>query len=314
MKVVFLLAQDVHLLDVAGPSQVFSMVNNVSGISWNQIYLADTSTVVSHQGLLLHAGTEWPKLAVEDLVVVPGWHIGSASRLSQPMSDALLDRVAIHHRKGGEVMSVCAGAFALGAAGLLAERRATTHHTIQDRLAELYPRVRLVRDVLYVSDDRIHTSAGIASGIDLALNLISERLGARVAARAAREMVVYARRNGTEPQLSVMLRHRGHLDDLVHQAQDLIDERYVEKLPLADLAEAIAVSERTLTRAFVRTLGVTPLRYQQAIRLERAELLIASGSSVEAAAREVGFEEARMLRRLRSSKKFQLNGATSLDF
>lgn len=301
VNVVFVLASDVQLLDVAGPAQVFSTIGAVTDTSCELRYVADTEIVASHQGLPLHAETDWPVLTAEDLVVVPGWQIGTAGRLPQPVSDALLVRIAHHHRRGGQVMSVCSGAFALAAAGLLDGHRATTHHAIQDRLVELYPRVRLVRDVLYVSDDRIHTSAGIASGIDLALNHVCDRLGARVAARIARAMVVYARRNGTQPQDSVMLRHRDHLDNLVHQAQDVIDERYAERLPLASLATQLAVSERTLTRAFVRALGITPLRYQQAIRRERAELLIGSGSTVEAAAWEVGFEDARMLRRLRSS-------------
>jgi transcriptional regulator GlxA family with amidase domain len=97
-----------------------------------------------------------------------------------------------------------------------------------------------------------------------------------------------------------MLRHRDHLDDVVHRAQDLIDEKYAEPLPLPELAGTVGVSERTLTRAFTRTLGITPLRYQQQLRVERAELLIGSGSAVESAARSVGFEDARMLRRLRS--------------
>jgi len=197
-------------------------------------------------------------------------------------------------------MSVCSGAFALGRAGLLDGRRCTTHHDLQDELARRYPRAHVRRDLLFTSDSGLHTSAGIASGIDLALHLIVERHGAATAAQVARGMVVYTRRNGDQPQASVMLRHRDHLDDVVHRAQDLIDEKYAEPLPLPELAGTVGVSERTLTRAFTRTLGITPLRYQQQLRVERAELLIGSGSAVESAARSVGFEDARMLRRLRS--------------
>ncbi len=98
-----------------------------------------------------------------------------------------------------------------------------------------------------------------------------------------------------------MLRHRSHLDDTVHRVQNLIDTRFAEPLSLAALASSVGVSERTLTRLFTRaTGGLTPLRYQQTLRLERAEHLIGHGSTVEAAARAVGFEDARMLRRLRT--------------
>jgi transcriptional regulator GlxA family with amidase domain len=96
-------------------------------------------------------------------------------------------------------------------------------------------------------------------------------------------------------------RYRSHLDETVHRAQDLLDARFDEPLPLSDLAAAVGVSERTLTRLFARANdGLTPLRYQQMLRLERAEHLIGHGATVESAARAVGFEDARMLRRLRA--------------
>ncbi|CAM5633892.1 Transcriptional regulator OS=Streptomyces aurantiogriseus OX=66870 GN=GCM10010251_21840 PE=4 SV=1 [Streptomyces aurantiogriseus] len=171
---------------------------------------------------------------------------------------------------------------------------------MQDELARRHPRAVVVRDVLFTADDLVITSAGIASGIDLALHLLATRHGPAVAAQVAREMVVYARRNGHEPQSSAMLRHRSHLDDTVHRAQDLIDARFDQPLPLPALASAVGVSERTLTRLFSRATGLTPLRYQQTLRLERAQHLISHGATIDAAARSVGFEDPRMLRRLRA--------------
>jgi transcriptional regulator GlxA family with amidase domain len=206
---------------------------------------------------------------------------------------------------------VCAGAFALAEAGLLDGRRCTTHHELQDALARRHPRAGVVRDVIHVVDGRVATSAGIASGIDLALHLVATRHGPAAAARVARAMVVYARRNGDEPQASAMLRHRSHVSDVVHRVQDVIDARFTEPLRLADLAADAGVSERTLTRAFDRTLGLTPLRYQQLLRVERAEHLIGNGSTVEAAARATGFQDARMLRRLRTPHRSGWGVATA---
>jgi len=229
--------------------------------------------------------------------VVPGWR---SPLRSGRLGPELVRHIADHHRRGGTVASVCAGAEALGQAGLLDGRRCTTHHQLQDELARRYPRAAVVRDVLYVVDDRVVTSAGIASGIDLALHLVALRHGPGAAARVAREMVVYARRNGDEQQASAMLRHRGHLSDAVHRVQDRIDSDFTRALPLADLAHDAGVSERTLTRLFEAAIGQTPLRYQQTLRVERAEYLIGHGATVEAAARAVGFGDARMLRRLRA--------------
>lgn len=150
------------------------------------------------------------------------------------------------------------------------------------------------------ADDRVVTSAGIASGIDLALHLVATRHGPALAAKVAREMVVFARRNGDEQQSGVMLRHRAHLSDAVHSTQDVLDARFADRLTLAALAREAGVSERTLTRRFTEATGLTPLRYQQALRLERAEHLLGHGATVESAARAVGFEDPRMLRRLRA--------------
>jgi transcriptional regulator GlxA family with amidase domain len=315
--VVFVLLPGVHLLDLAGPAQAFFTAGDF-GHPYDLRYVSgvepgepgdprasgpgpDAGVVASAQGLPLVAGTDWPELVPGDLVVVPGWRVGG-TRVAWPrLSTPLRARLADHHAAGGTVASVCAGADALGQAGLLDGRRCTTHHGVQDELAARYPRAHVVRDVLFTTDGGVVTSAGIASGIDLSLHLLAMRHGPALAARVAREMVVYARRNGTEPQASAMLRHRSHVDDTVHRVQNHIDAHFAHALPLADLAAHAGVAERTLTRLFTRAAGLTPLRYQQLLRLERAEHLIGHGATVESAARTVGFQDPRMLRRLRKA-------------
>jgi transcriptional regulator GlxA family with amidase domain len=297
-RVVFLLVPELHLLDLAGPAQVFSSAADL-GYDYRLHYVAEREQVSTVQGVPLVADTRWPELTPDDLVLVPGWR-PAAHGPQGPVSPVDLRRLADHHAAGGTVASVCAGAYALGRAGLLDGRRCTTHHEVQDDLARRHPAARVARDVLYVVDDRVVTSAGIASGIDVALHLVATRHGPAVAARIARTLVVYARRNGHEPQASAMMRHRSHLSEAVHRVQDLIDSRYAEPLPLAELAAAGGVAERTLTRLFRGTTGLTPLGYQQLLRVERAEHLIGHGATVESAARTVGFTDARMLRRLRA--------------
>jgi transcriptional regulator GlxA family with amidase domain len=313
-KVVFLLAPGLHLLDLAGPAQALGTAADL-GCGYELSYVAEQEDVPTAQGLPVRAVTGWPVLGPGDLIIVPGWRasarlaappLARAPLPASPLGSALplnpdtLARLARHHAAGGLVASICAGADALGRAGLLDGRRCTTHHDIQEELARRYPRATVVRDVLYVVDGRVATSAGIASGIDLALHLIAVRDGPAMAARVAREMVVYARRNGDERQASLLLRHRNHLSDTAHRAQDHIEASFARPLPLADIARACGVSERTLTRRFAAATGRTPLRYQQELRLERAEHLIGLGATAEYAARAVGFADARMLRRLRA--------------
>src|SRR5690606_19200606 len=192
-QVVFLLVPQVHLLDLAGPAQVFSTAAD-HGYGYRLRYVAEHDEVPTAQGIPIHAHTRWPEVSPTDLLIVPGWRSLSLRRTGQ-LSATSLARLVDHHRAGGTVASVCAGADALGRAGLLDGRRCTTHHDLQDELARRYPRATVVRDVLYVVDDRVVTSAGIASGIDLALHIIATRHGAAAAARIARAMVVFCRRN-----------------------------------------------------------------------------------------------------------------------
>jgi transcriptional regulator GlxA family with amidase domain len=298
-RVVFVLIPGVHLLDLAGPAQVFGYGSEV-GHPYELLYVGDQPTVMSHQGVAVQCSTEIPTLTPQDLIVVPGWradHLAQSPRISKMITSWMV----AHHGDGGSVVSICAGAEALGRARLLDGRRCTTHHDLQDELAERYPRATVVKDVLFVEDSRVLTSAGIASGIDLALHIMATRHGPAIAARLARLMVVYARRNGAAEQHSRMLTHRLHLIDVVHRAQDVIEERFDDRLALADLASISGVSERTLTRSFQQAIGMTPLQYQQMLRMERVEYLLARGSTLESAASAVGFSDARMLRRLRSN-------------
>lgn len=131
-RVVFVLLPQVHLLDLAGPAQVFGTIGR-----YDLAYVAESTPVPSWQGLPLAAGCEWPALGPDDLVLVPGFREGHGE-----VSEPTLERIAAHHAAGGTVASVCAGAAVLGRAGLLDGRRCTTHHELQNALARDYPAAR----------------------------------------------------------------------------------------------------------------------------------------------------------------------------
>ena len=256
-RVVFLLVPQLHLLDLAGPAQVFSTAADL-GYDYRLHYVAEQEQVPTVQGVPLRRRHPVARADPDDLVVVPGWR-PAAHGPAGPVGPATCGGWPTTTRPAARWRASAPGAYALGRAGLLDGRRCTTHHDVQDELARRHPAARVVRDVLYVVDDRVVTSAGIASGIDVALHLVATRHGPAAAARIARTLVVYARRNGHEQQASAMMRHRSHLCDAVHRVQDLIDARYAEPLPLAELAAAGGVAERTLTRLFRQATGLTPL-------------------------------------------------------
>jgi transcriptional regulator GlxA family with amidase domain len=193
--------------------------------------------------------------------------------------------------------TVCSGALIAAAAGLLDGRRCTTHHELIDQLRREHPKAIVEDDRIFVIDGPVATSAGITAGIDLALAAINEQCGAAIASNVARDLVVYWRRAGGDPQLSPLIDHRNHLHPAVHRAQDAIVAKPQLAWDAADIAAAAFVSQRHIRRLFVEHADITPVAYVNRIRVAVARQILQSESlSVEQAATRVGFGSARHLR------------------
>lgn len=303
-QVIFLVLQGVELLDLAGPAQVFSVAASL-GAPYSLHFCGNMGEARSAQGLFLGQVESLPSLSAQDLIVVAGVAL---DQLDQPLLDTTTrDWLIDAHTNGTRIASTCTGAFVLGEAGLLDNRRCTTHWLVVQDLQQRYPTARVVDSVLYVNDScgicgaarSIVTSAGIASGIDMALSLVEQQQGARLAAEVARYLVIYLRRNGSQPQQSVYLEYRNHLHPGVHQVQNWLAENVTESVSLTELAQIAHVSVRSLSRAFKTATGLTPVQYQQRLRLEVAATLLQNSElSIEAIAARCGFDDARHFRRL----------------
>jgi transcriptional regulator GlxA family with amidase domain len=187
----------------------------------------------------------------------------------------------------------------LAQAGCLDGRHCTTHHTLIADLQALAPRAQVVSDRIFVDDGEVLTSAGITTGIDLALYLIEQEAGAELAARVARRLVMYQRRGTHDPQVSPWLAHRNHMHPAVHRAQDAVAREPQRNWTLAELASVACVSPRHLTRLFAQHAGISVVVYQQQLRIARAKHLLAQhGWPVERVAEACGFASARDLRRV----------------
>lgn len=226
-------------------------------------------TVATTTGFAIQVDQGLRRLATADLVTIPAW-----PQLDHPAPPGVTTalREAVAH--GAQVLSVCSGAFLLAAAGLLDGRRAATHWQFADRLAERYPAVRVDRNVLYVEDGPILTSAGAAAGIDACLHLIRREHGIATANALARRMVIPAFRSGGQAQYIEMpvppIRPGHTLSDLIDWAQAHLDQ----PLSVADLAARALMSPRTFARRFKEATGATPHRWLLDQRLQRAEELL----------------------------------------
>jgi transcriptional regulator GlxA family with amidase domain len=297
-RVIFVILPRVNLLDLGGPAQVFHVANRY-GAKYQLIFCAATPSIQSIQGLPLGPLEAFPVPRADDLVVVPGPRIEWPAPGQELIPQAVIDWLCQANAAGAHLASVCTGAAALGEAGLLDGRRCTTHWEEIEPMRSRYPKALVQDAVLYTHDGNVTTSAGIASGIDMALSILEREHGPLLTAQVARYLVVYLRRDGVQRQTSVYLEYRTHLHPGVHRVQDQLSQQVSSKFTLERLAEFANLSPRGLTKAFKQHTGLTPLAYQQKLRLELAgQLMYNPHLTLDAIAERCGFEDPRHFRRL----------------
>jgi transcriptional regulator GlxA family with amidase domain len=296
-EVVFVVYPHLQGLDLVGPAEVFAGANRELG---REVYRVRTAAVrpgvvPTHGGLGLVADTALADVRgpLDTLVVVGGQGTRDA------VADAeLIGEVIRLARRARRVTSVCSGAFLLGMAGLLDGRRATTHWEVCDLLAATFPDVDVDPDPIFVQDGHVYTSAGVTSGMDLALALVEDDHGRDLALAVARRLVLFLRRPGNQSQFSASLAAQMAERDGLREAQRLVLDHPGGDWTVATLARAANLSERHFARCFTEEVGVTPARYVEAVRIERARrLLEETDEGVEVIASASGFGTPETMRR-----------------
>jgi len=253
--------------------------------------------VVTTSGLVLSVARGLSDLdqPLDTLIVAGGGSRGILDALARPAVLAEVKRVAGLARRVG---SVCTGSFVLAAAGLLDGRRATTHWSACDALAEMFPTVQVERHPVYTRDGPVYASAGATAGIDLALALVREDHGAKLAREVARWLVLFMHRAGDQPQLSAQLSAQRAEREPFFELCNYIADHLTADLRVPALAARVGMSPRNFARAFALELGVTPGAYVDRVRLEAARrMLEESSTGLEQVAAAAGFGAAESLRR-----------------
>jgi transcriptional regulator GlxA family with amidase domain len=273
-----------QLLDVSGPAAVFGAANAAAGRAAYDLRLVspDGGLVTSSCGVALQ--TERIGGQPDTLLVAGGSH-GLEAAMERADLRRWLRRVAPRSARYG---SVCTGAFVLAAAGLLDGRRVATHWASCQRLARHYPALTVDAESLYVVDGRVWTSAGVTTGIDLALALVQADLGAATANLIARHLVLYARRPGYQSQFSPLLQAQAEAEAPFAALIDWMQDNLAAPLDVPRLANRAGLSERSFHRKFTEATGQTPARFVESLRLEAARTLLAEGLPLKAIAGKVG--------------------------
>ncbi|WP_265920613.1 GlxA family transcriptional regulator [Cupriavidus nantongensis] len=291
----------VHMLDLAGPLQVLSTVSELGIGQLSVQCVGPVANVQAFQRVALGRIEALPaRVNGQDLVVVIGSKLQTSLMASQPWRDAAawLRRMFTGSKTPDTtIAAVCTGAFLLGDAGLLDGRLCTTHHAFVRRLRARLPHASVVDNRVFVCDGNVWTSAGVASGIDMALRLVAEIFGDEAAIRVARENVVPFRRFSDDPRLDPQYQSRSHGNQLIHAVQDAISRNLEASVSDPRFAQGFAISVRHLSRMFLEETGLTPKQYQLALRMARArKLLTASNLSVEAISSKSGFSSVQAFR------------------
>jgi transcriptional regulator GlxA family with amidase domain len=299
-KVIFIIPPTVELLDLAGPVQVFTEAK-FYGFEMDMEFYTYQDNPVSTAGLGFGNLDNFKnaKLKEGDFVFVPGMDYEYVSSIPFKAEREFFNWLKECSDNKITICSICNGAFALGYAGLLNDTECTTHWRRVNDLLSLFPKAKVLADILYVKSNNIYTSAGISAGIDLALAILEEFKGALFTHKVARGLVVYHRRSGRHKQESIYLDYRNHINPQVHEVQDYMIDNLSKENSIESLADLVGMSPRNLSRVFKEKTGSTVLEYLTLLRKEYAHTMLNNPEyTIEFIASKCGFKTARQLQRI----------------
>lgn len=300
--VVMVLFNDMLMLDVTGPMDVFSISNRLlpEEQHYRLLTVAEHQTLVrSSCGLKVQADMTLKDLpAGTDLLLVPGGP--GAYGVGHPGLTAWLPTAVKGARRFG---AICTGAFLLGDAGLLDGYRCTTHWNYVERLAQRNPGSRVETEQIYVIDRNLITSGGITAGIDMALAVVAEDHGKDIALEVAKVLLVVMKRQGGQTPYGPLLAAVPRDDTAIARVQAYVVDHIEEPFTVQRMAELAAMSARNFARAFQREVSLTPMQYVLNARIDHSrKLLEGSDLPLKVVACRCGFGSARHMRKAFSER------------
>lgn len=298
--VVFIVYPGFELLDMSGPASVFNSANRALGQRGQPAFY--DVTLASSQGGLLESscGVMLQTRPMADPGVCQAHTVLVAGAEREHLLSAVTDhglreslpRLTETAERFG---SVCSGGFVLAALGLLDGHRVATHWDACKPLAQAFPGITVDSDALYVVDERLWTSAGVTTGIDMALAMVARDLDASIAGEVAKRLILYARRPGSQSQFSPLLQAQAKGDSPFAELIGWMQAHLDAPLDVSSLADRAGMTERTFHRRFVAATGETPARFVEIARLDAARMLLSRGLALKSVAAQVGlFPPARL--------------------
>ncbi len=300
LRVGFIGYDQVNALDVVGPAEAFASAARPDGKGGTErcyevlIIGLTKRAFVTESGIALQPACTLETAPPLDTLIIPG---GSGLRLletNRKIAAWISERAQTTRR----VASVCTGLYGLAATGLLDGRRVTTHWRFAADAAKRFPALRMDPNALFVKDGKFYSSAGVTAGIDLALALIEEDFGSKMALNVAREMVVYLKRSGGQEQYSEPLQFQTAASDRFAQLVAWMTNNPTAEMSIDSLARRASLSPRQFFRRFKEQFGSSPATFVETLRLNEARRRLSAGEpSIANVAESVGFKGADSFRR-----------------
>ncbi|OUS30308.1 hypothetical protein A9Q99_07510 [Gammaproteobacteria bacterium 45_16_T64] len=271
-KIAILCFEQCQMLDLSGPMDVLTdgAIPAARGYDLDVLSI-EGGLLRSSSGLMIHTEKCKPLAGYDSLMVIGGQGVFAAIADSR-----LVEYIQAQAPEVSRVISICTGAFLLAQAGLLNGRAATTHWVCTRELQQLFPRVKVLPDDLYVKSGNVYTSAGVTAGIDLTLSIVAEDLGHDISMQIAKSLVVYYHRPGGQKQFSSPLNAQLEARPMFDKTRLYIEENLHSKLTVEVLSSVANMSERNFSRQFSSGMGVTPAKYVEGKRIDRIKLLLES--------------------------------------
>jgi len=294
-NIAFLGFDRIQLLDLVGPLEAFDIANKaIDGKPYRCFIISENATFTSESKIKLLSDHTLDNTPHIDTLIIPGGAGSRVAEITEPLKIWINQRFDHIER----VVTVCTGLFIIADHPYLQGKDVVTHWGFAEQFQNLYPQLRVNHDRLFLQQGKFYSSAGVLSGIDLALNLIEKDHGVDVASYAAKYLVTYLKRSGHQSQFSESLKFQSTNNDHINRVNRYLESHYSETITVADLAREVHISERHLNRLIKTHFHMSASKFIEHNKLEQSKIYLSKQNTpVEVAASMVGYASSDAFRR-----------------
>lgn len=293
-RIGFLAYNDIQLLDLVGPLECFSLIQLNNKPVYDCCIIAPQKKIKSETGIQLEADFDFGDAPDIDTLVIPGG-TGARQEVTEQLVSPFLNKIAAKDKR---IVCICTGVFLAAKLPQLKGLKVTTHWHFAEELQRRHPHLKVDADRLFIQQDSVFSSAGVLSGIDLALHIVEQDYGVSAATSAAKYLVTYFKRSGNQSQFSEPLKFQSIDNNRLRMGYQWLLDNLQKPISVSDLAAQCAMSDRHFNRLVQQHYKMTARAWLEHIKLEQAKTFLSSSAkSIKNVAFQVGYQSSDSFRR-----------------